>query len=55
MSKCHRCVDCPQRVEHDPDELCPSCGRCAKHCDQAGHEHMKPTPAAAAIAERTYA
>jgi len=32
MSRTHRCIDCPQAVEHEPEELCPSCGRCDKHC-----------------------
>jgi hypothetical protein len=31
-SRTHRCIDCPQRVEHTPQELCPSCGRCKDHC-----------------------
>ena len=39
--KTHRCIDCPQRVEHEEDELCPSCGRCSVHCDEVGHDHMQ--------------
>jgi hypothetical protein len=36
----HRCIDCPQRIEHHELELCPSCGRCDDHCDQLNHKHM---------------
>lgn len=32
MSKTHRCIDCPQHVEHEDDEMCTSCGRCDEHC-----------------------
>lgn len=42
QSLTHRCIECPLRVEHTPDEMCPSCGRCAEHCDELGHAHMKP-------------
>lgn len=40
-SRTHRCIDCPQKVEHTPQELCPSCGRCKDHCHQDNHEAMK--------------
>lgn len=41
MAKTHRCIDCQLKVEHEEDELCPSCGRCDEHCDELGHHHMK--------------
>ena len=41
--KGHRCVDCPQQVEHLPSEICPSCGRCDEHCRADGHDHMSKT------------
>lgn len=37
----HRCIDCPADVEHDEDELCPSCGRCEKHCHADNHARMR--------------
>lgn len=42
MSKTHRCPDCPQHVEHDESQLCPSCGRCEDHCARDTHAHMEP-------------
>ena len=42
MSKTHRCIDCPQTVECELADLCPSCGRCKKHCAVDNHEAMKP-------------
>lgn len=33
-SRTHRCIDCPQRVEHTPSELCYACGRCGQHCHE---------------------
>jgi len=41
MSKTHRCEGCDQSVEHDEAELCPSCGRCTKHCRADTHDHME--------------
>ena len=41
MSVTHRCGGCPQSVEHDDDELCPSCGRCDEHCVADTHKAMK--------------
>lgn len=41
MSKTHRCPDCDQTVEHDESELCPSCGRCDKHCKHDNHKLMQ--------------
>lgn len=41
MSKTHRCPGCEQAVEHDEDELCPSCGRCEDHCVKDTHKHME--------------
>jgi len=43
MSVCHRCIDCPQRVQHELEDVCPSCGRCEEHCQQDNHQQMKPT------------
>lgn len=40
-TKTHRCVDCNQVVEHLASELCPSCGRCEKHCQTGDHRHME--------------
>lgn len=39
-SRTHRCVDCHQVVEHTPDQLCPSCGRCSDHCQEGDHRKM---------------
>lgn len=36
----HRCIECPQRVEHFEADLCPSCGRCTDHCHQDNHKPM---------------
>ena len=41
MSVTHRCDGCPQHVEHDEDELCPSCGRCKEHCRADNHKPMR--------------
>lgn len=41
-TKTHRCIDCPQTVEHTQDELCPSCGRCDAHCHADNHLKMQP-------------
>ena len=38
--KTHRCPGCELDVEHDEDELCPSCGRCEKHCAADTHDAM---------------
>jgi len=45
MSKTHRCPDCAPRVEHEEDELCPSCGRCEEHCHADNHKPMRPVDA----------
>lgn len=42
MSRTHRCPDCGQSIEHEEDELCPSCGRCTLHCRVDTHERMQP-------------
>lgn len=40
LSKTHRCPDCPQKVEHTPQQMCPSCGRCEQHCAADTHASM---------------
>lgn len=41
MSLTHRCIDCPSAEEHEEDEICPSCGRCEKHCVADTHKPMR--------------
>jgi len=41
-TKTHRCVDCPIVIEHLESELCPSCGRCERHCQHDNHDLMTP-------------
>lgn len=36
----HRCPNCEPQVEHDPGDLCPSCGRCQVHCLSDNHDAM---------------
>lgn len=45
MSKTKRCIDCEDGQEHELEEICPSCGRCAKHCKRDNHTHMEPIDA----------
>lgn len=40
MTLTHRCIDCPLRNESEPEDLCPSCGRCLLHCHQDNHTLM---------------
>jgi len=40
-SRTHRCIDCAHVIEHIPEELCPSCGRCAEHCHQDNHLELE--------------
>jgi hypothetical protein len=44
--KAHRCIECEPAVLHLPEELCPTCGRCADHCRafDLSHMHMSKRP-----------
>ena len=44
MTTTHRCPDCDQFIYHDEDQLCPSCGRCEKHCHADNHKRMTRVP-----------